>query len=72
MRDLLTSTVYIGRGEAIEAEPLTVRALDHGERQVITVKFGHEPTLQLDWSEADALASMLSDAAEAIFEEVTR
>ncbi len=72
VRDLLTATVYVGRGEATKSEPMTVRALDQGGHQEVTVKLGYEPTLHLSMDEADHLAAMLSNATEAIWEEVTR
>jgi len=73
MRDLITSTIKLGTdpGDPISGVPLTVRARAGEEgRAEVTVQVGYSSPLRLDWSEADALASMLSDAANAVFEEV--
>jgi hypothetical protein len=76
MKDLLTATIKwcSDADDPTAGEPLTVRAWTCGPdvQPRVTVQLGYAAPMHLDWSEADALSSMLSDAAEAIFEEVTR
>jgi hypothetical protein len=74
MKDLLSTSIKwcAEPDNPVSGEALTVRAIDHGTRQEVTVQLGYDRPLRLDWSEADALSSMLSQAADAIFEEVVR
>lgn len=70
MRDLLTATIKLQDPTDPEGiEPLTVRAWAAGGRSEVTIQFGYAAPIRMDWSEADALAATLSNAADAICEQ---
>jgi hypothetical protein len=73
---MIRSESYVLWGAADRLDPgnepqrLIVRAVTNGPgRGQVVVRLGYRRVLTLDWSEADGLASMLSEAADLLYQE---